>query len=96
MMILIKTKKLMSIVSSQISHKKIAKDNRGWLLDLVSIALASGGALNKASEKGFAQVFVGVEDVAVAVSHADSLINVDARRSMFSIGCQDSVISMIR
>ncbi|GKD89856.1 RmlC-type cupin [Tanacetum coccineum] len=118
---------------------KIAKDNRGWLLDPVSIALASGikgGALvcnsihvgeikpgryrgnhrhhscnetfliwggrtlfrleNKASEKGFARVLVGVEDVAVAVSPAGTahaLINVDETRSTFIIGCQDSVIS---
>ncbi|PWA91274.1 hypothetical protein CTI12_AA090580 [Artemisia annua] len=118
---------------------KIAKDNRGWLLDPVSIALASGikgGALvcssihvgeikpgryrgnhrhygcnetfliwggrtmfrleNKGLEKGFAQVLVGVEDVAVAVSPAGTahaLINVDETRSTFIIGCQDSVIS---
>nr|GFB22517.1 RmlC-type cupin [Tanacetum cinerariifolium] len=111
----------------------------GWLLDPVSIALASGikgGALvcnsihvgeikpgryrgnhrhhscnetfliwggrtlfrleNRASEKGFAQVLVGVEDVAMAVSPAGTahaLINVDETRSTFIIGCQDSVIS---
>ena len=54
---------------------------------------------NKGLEKGFAQVLVGVEDVAVAVSPAGTahaLISVDETRSTFIIGCQDSVISYVK
>ncbi|KAI3822460.1 hypothetical protein L1987_10050 [Smallanthus sonchifolius] len=117
----------------------ITKDNRGWMVDPVSIALDSGipgGALicasihvgeikpgglrgnhrhytcnetfliwgartvfrleNDAVEKGYAQVTVAADEVAVAVSplgRAHALVNVDSTRSTFIIGCQDRVIS---
>ncbi|KAK9079438.1 hypothetical protein SSX86_001109 [Deinandra increscens subsp. villosa] len=117
----------------------ITKDNRGWMLDPVSIALdsgISGGALicasihvgeikpggfrgnhrhhtcnetfliwgartvfrleNSEFEKGYAEVTVEADDVAVAVSPsgtAHALVNVDLARSTFIIGCQDRVVS---
>ncbi|KAK1429547.1 hypothetical protein QVD17_11758 [Tagetes erecta] len=51
---------------------------------------------NDKIEKGYAQVIVGVDDVAVAVSPsgtAHALVNVDSTRSTFIIGCQDRAIS---
>lgn len=51
---------------------------------------------NDKIDKGYAQVIVGVDDVAVAVSPlgtAHALVNVDSTRSTFIIGCQDRVIS---
>ncbi|CAH1420323.1 unnamed protein product [Lactuca virosa] len=115
----------------------ITKDNRGWMLDPVSIALNSGiagGALicasihvgeikpgglrgnhrhhtcnetfliwgartmfrleNNALGKGFAQVTLTADDVAVAVSPsgtAHALVNMDSTRTTFIIGCQDCV-----
>ncbi|KAD4384494.1 hypothetical protein E3N88_24662 [Mikania micrantha] len=117
----------------------ITKDNRGWMLDPVSIALdsgISGGALicasihvgeikpgglrgnhrhhtcnetfliwgartvfrleNSGFEKGYAQVTVGGDEVAVAVSpsgSAHALVNMDSTRSTFIVGCQDRVIT---
>ncbi|KDP30139.1 hypothetical protein JCGZ_18134 [Jatropha curcas] len=47
------------------------------------------------SDKGFAQVIVGADEVAVAASPsgtAHALVNVDPIRSTFFIGCQDNMI----
>ncbi|XP_028772749.1 uncharacterized protein LOC114729889 isoform X1 [Neltuma alba] len=119
---------------------QIAKDKRGWLLDPVSLALASGisgGAVscasvhvgeirpgkirgnhrhhncnetfviwgaatkfrlenNKVADKGFAEVIIGADEVAVAASPrrtAHALVNMDPIKSTFFLGCQDSVIN---
>ncbi|KAL1191522.1 hypothetical protein V5N11_002344 [Cardamine amara subsp. amara] len=48
---------------------------------------------NHKVEKGFAEVLIGEDEVAVAVSPsgtAHALVNVDPVRSTFFIGCQDS------
>ncbi|TXG57793.1 hypothetical protein EZV62_015622 [Acer yangbiense] len=117
----------------------IVKDNRGWLLDPISLALQShlkGGAISCASlhlgeiragglrgnhrhytvnetfviwgaktkfrlennqtDKGYAEVIVGADEVAVAASPsgtAHALVNVDPILSTFFIGCQDGVIN---
>ncbi|XP_024986091.1 uncharacterized protein LOC112521453 [Cynara cardunculus var. scolymus] len=117
----------------------ITKDNRGWMLDPVSIAIDSGipgGAMvcasihageirpgglrgnhrhhtcnetlliwgartmfrleNNALGKGYAQVTVDADEVAVAVSPsgtAHALVNMDSTRTTYIIGCQDSVIN---
>ncbi|KAI3706772.1 hypothetical protein L6452_24730 [Arctium lappa] len=117
----------------------ITKDNRGWMLDPVSIAIDSGipgGAMvcasihageirpgglrgnhrhhtcnetlliwgartmfrleNNALGKGYAQVTVAADEVAVAVSPsgtAHALVNMDSTRTTYIIGCQDSVIN---
>ncbi|CAN8308389.1 unnamed protein product [Cochlearia groenlandica] len=50
---------------------------------------------NHKVEKGFAEVVIGEDEVAVAVSPsgtAHALINVDPVRSTFFIGCQDSIV----
>ncbi|KAF7819197.1 uncharacterized protein G2W53_024652 [Senna tora] len=117
----------------------IAKDKRGWLLDPISLALASGisgGAVtcasihageirpgrlrgnhrhhncnetfliwgaatkfrlenSKVADKGYAEVIIGADEIAVATSPsstAHALVNIDPIRSTFFIGCQDSVI----
>lgn len=119
---------------------QIAKDKRGWLLDPVSLALASGisgGAVScasvhvgeirpgkvrgnhrhhncnetfviwgaatkfrlenkKVADKGYAEVIVGADEVAVAASPcstAHALVNIDPIRSTFFLGCQDSIIN---
>lgn len=117
----------------------IAKDNRGWSLDPLALALRfgiSGGAVNcasvhlgeirpggvrgnhrhytcnetfliwgaktlfrlenKAVDRGYAEVTIGADEVAVAASPhgtAHALVNVDTARSTFFLGCQDSIIS---
>nr|XP_043609348.1 uncharacterized protein LOC122581235 [Erigeron canadensis] len=51
---------------------------------------------NRLVEKGYAQVMLSADDVAVAISPAGTahaLVNMDSTRSSFIIGCQDSVIS---
>ncbi|KAK4282034.1 hypothetical protein QN277_013459 [Acacia crassicarpa] len=119
---------------------QIAKDKRGWLLDPVSLALASGisgGAVScaslhvgeirpgkirgnhrhhncnetfviwgaatkfrlenrKVADKGYAEVIIGADEVAVAASPgrtAHALVNIDPIRSTFFLGCQDSIIN---
>ncbi|CAL1352274.1 unnamed protein product [Linum trigynum] len=114
----------------------IAKDNRGWLLDPVALALehgVKGGAVSCATvhlgeirpgtrrgnhrhnacnetfviwgaktlfrlenhqivDKGYAQVVVEADEVAVAASPsgtAHALVNMDSMRSTFFVGCQD-------
>lgn len=51
---------------------------------------------NNALTKGYSDVTVGADEVAVAVSSsgtAHALVNIDATRSTFFLGCQDSVIN---
>ncbi|KAJ4896021.1 Uncharacterized protein Rs2_22815 [Raphanus sativus] len=118
------------------SISPIRKDDRGWLLDPVTLARDSrlhGGAATCVSihvgeikpgglrgnhrhhtcnetfvlwgaktrfrlenhnvEKGYAEVLIGEDEVAVAVSPsgtAHAIVNVDPVRSTFLIGCQDS------
>ncbi|XP_059645990.1 uncharacterized protein LOC132289821 isoform X2 [Cornus florida] len=51
---------------------------------------------NNAVHKGYAEVTVGADEVAVAASPsgtAHALVNVDPVRSTFFIGCQDSIIN---
>ncbi|CAH9068925.1 unnamed protein product [Cuscuta epithymum] len=51
---------------------------------------------NTAVEVGYAQVIVGWDEVAVAVSRsgtAHALVNVDPSRTTFFIGCQDSIVN---
>lgn len=46
-------------------------------------------------DKGYAEVVVGADEVAVAASPsgaAHALVNIDPLRSTFFIGCQDSVL----
>lgn len=48
---------------------------------------------NHKVEKGYAEVLIGEDEVAVAVSPsgtAHAIVNVDPVRSTFLIGCQDS------
>ncbi|XP_021901257.1 uncharacterized protein LOC110817144 [Carica papaya] len=117
----------------------IRKDNRGWLLNPVSLAIDSriqGGAIscvsvhlgeirpggmrgnhrhhtcnetfviwgaktkfrleNNQVDKGFAEVIVGEDEVALAASSsgtAHALVNVDPVHSTFFMGCQDSVVN---
>lgn len=52
---------------------------------------------NPKVEKGFAQVVIGEDEVAVAVSPsgtAHALVNVDPVRSTFFIGCLDCTTTM--
>lgn len=49
---------------------------------------------NHEVDKGYAEVFIGEDEVAVAVSPsgtAHALVNVDPVRSTFFIGCQDYI-----
>ncbi|XP_031473849.1 uncharacterized protein LOC116246229 [Nymphaea colorata] len=49
-----------------------------------------------ATEKGYAEVTIGADEVAVAASPsgtAHALINVDRARSTYFLGCQDTIIS---
>ncbi|XP_038882191.1 uncharacterized protein LOC120073413 [Benincasa hispida] len=118
----------------------IAKDNRGWLLDPISLALGSGipggavtcasihigeiqpGAMrgnhrhhtcnetfvlwgartkfrlenSKVGDKGYAEVIIGADEVAVAASPrgtAHALINMDPVRTTLFLGCQDGSIN---
>ncbi|CAL5435447.1 unnamed protein product [Camellia sinensis] len=117
---------------------RITKDNRGWLLDPISVArnaAISGGAVNCASlhlgeirpgslrgnhrhytcnetfviwgaktifrlenhaiDRGYVEVTIGADEVAVATSPhgtAHALINVDPQQSTFFIVCQDKII----
>ncbi|KAL3623704.1 hypothetical protein CASFOL_032520 [Castilleja foliolosa] len=51
---------------------------------------------NKALTRGYSEATIGADEVAVVASPsgtAHALMNVDAIRSMFFIGCQDSVIN---
>ncbi|KAL2482971.1 hypothetical protein Fot_44415 [Forsythia ovata] len=51
---------------------------------------------NKAVAKGFAEVTIGADEVSVAASPsgtAHALVNTDAVRSTFFMGCQDSIIN---
>ncbi|KAK6151403.1 hypothetical protein DH2020_014038 [Rehmannia glutinosa] len=51
---------------------------------------------NKAMTKGYSETTVGADEVAVAASSsgtAHALMNIDAVRSTFFLGCQDSVIN---
>lgn len=51
---------------------------------------------NKAVTKGYSEVIIGADEVAVAVSPsgtAHALVNIDAVRTAFLLGCQDSVIN---
>ncbi|XP_022863664.1 uncharacterized protein LOC111383754 [Olea europaea var. sylvestris] len=51
---------------------------------------------NKAVAKGYAEVTIGADEVAVAASSsgtAHALVNADAVRSTFFLGCQDSIIN---
>jgi len=51
---------------------------------------------NDAVKKGYAEVIIGADEVAVAVSPlgtAHALVNVDPVRSTYFMGCQDSVIN---
>ncbi|KAK8507889.1 hypothetical protein V6N13_140630 [Hibiscus sabdariffa] len=121
------------------SPSPIVKDNRGWLLDPVSLALHSGvkgGAVsclrvhlgeirhggmrgnhrhyacnetfviwgartkfrleNKMVDRGYAEVTVEEDEVVVAASPsgtAHALVNVDASRSTFFLGCQDGMVN---
>lgn len=46
-------------------------------------------------DKGYAEVVVGADEVAVAASPsgtAHALVNIDPLRSTFFIGCQDSIV----
>ncbi|KAE9465799.1 hypothetical protein C3L33_02293, partial [Rhododendron williamsianum] len=50
---------------------------------------------NKAVDRGYAEVTIGADEVAVAASPhgtAHALVNVDTARSTFFMGCQDSII----
>ncbi|KAL4340750.1 hypothetical protein GQ457_08G014120 [Hibiscus cannabinus] len=121
------------------SPSPIVKDNRGWLLDPVSLALRSGvkgGAVsclrvhlgeirhggmrgnhrhyacnetfviwgartkfrleNKMVDRGYAEVTVEEDEVVVAASPsgtAHALVNADASRSTFFLGCQDGMVN---
>ncbi|CAI9787476.1 unnamed protein product [Fraxinus pennsylvanica] len=51
---------------------------------------------NKAVAKGFAEVTIGANEIAVAASPsgvAHALVNTDAVRSTFFMGCQDSIVN---
>ncbi|GFQ05181.1 hypothetical protein PHJA_002662200 [Phtheirospermum japonicum] len=51
---------------------------------------------NKSLTRGYSEATIGADEVAVVASPsgtAHALMNVDAIRSMFFIGCQDSVIN---
>lgn len=51
---------------------------------------------NQIVDKGYAEVIVGADEVAVAASPsgvAHALVNVDPIRSTFFLGCQDSMIN---
>ncbi|KAI3446598.1 hypothetical protein Pfo_003263 [Paulownia fortunei] len=51
---------------------------------------------NSALKKGYSEITVGADEVAVAASSsgtAHALVNMDAVRSTFFLGCQDSVIN---
>ncbi|KAK6127121.1 hypothetical protein DH2020_039132 [Rehmannia glutinosa] len=51
---------------------------------------------NKALTRGYAETTIGADEVAVAASSsgtAHALMNIDAVRSTFFLGCQDSVIN---
>ncbi|PON89755.1 RmlC-type cupin [Trema orientale] len=117
----------------------VAKDQRGWLVNPISLALDSGllgGAVscasvhvgeirpgglrgnhrhyscnetfvlwgaqtkfrleNRQADKGYAEVMIGADEVAVAVSPsgtAHAIINMDPIRTAFLLGCQDSIIN---
>ncbi|CAL1385817.1 unnamed protein product [Linum trigynum] len=125
-----------NLVRFKSTSSPIAKDNRGWLLDPVALALehgVKGGAVSCASvhvgqirpgtrrgnhrhyacnetfviwgaktlfrlenhqivDKGYAQVVIEADEVAVAASTsgtAHALVNMDSMHSTFFIGCQD-------
>ncbi|XP_071911878.1 uncharacterized protein [Coffea arabica] len=51
---------------------------------------------NNLVDKGYAEVIVGADEVAVAASpsgKAHALVNLDALRSTFFLGCQDNIIN---
>ncbi|KAG2689853.1 hypothetical protein I3843_09G157000 [Carya illinoinensis] len=51
---------------------------------------------NRAVNKGFAEVILGADEVAVATSPsgtAHALVNIDPIRSTFFLGCQDSIVN---
>lgn len=51
---------------------------------------------NKSLTRGYSEVTVGADEVAVAASSsgtAHALVNIDTIRSTFFLGCQDSVIN---
>nr|GMD39937.1 uncharacterized protein LOC109181580 [Ipomoea batatas] len=51
---------------------------------------------NNAIQKGYAEVKVGADEIAVAVSPsgtAHALVNIDTSQSTFFMGCQDSVVN---
>lgn len=51
---------------------------------------------NDAVKKGYAEVIIGADEVAVAVSPlgtAHALVNVDSARSTYFMGCQDSIVN---
>ncbi|KAL6534710.1 hypothetical protein OROGR_013385 [Orobanche gracilis] len=73
------------------------KDKRGWLFDPISFVLDAGisGLENKSSTSGYSETTIGADEVAVAASSsgtAHALMNIDAVRTTFFLGCQDSVI----
>lgn len=50
---------------------------------------------SKVADKGYGEVIIGADEVAVAASPsgtAHALVNIDPVRSTFFLGCQDSVI----
>lgn len=51
---------------------------------------------SKVADKGYAEVIIGADEVAVAASPgrtAHALVNIDPIRSTFFLGCQDSIIN---
>jgi len=51
---------------------------------------------NSEQDDGYAEVIIDRDEIAVATSPVDkahALVNIDSTRSIFFIGCQDSVIN---
>ena len=51
---------------------------------------------NSQAEKGYAEVIIGADEVAVAASRsgtAHAIVNMDPMRIAFFLGCQDSIMN---
>lgn len=51
---------------------------------------------NRVIDKGYVEVILGADEVAVAASPsgtAHALVNIDPIRSTFFLGCQDSIVN---
>lgn len=51
---------------------------------------------NSRVDKGYAEVIIGADEVAVATSPSGTahvIVNVDPLRSTFLLGCQDSIVN---